>query len=107
GRALTPPARRVWHPEAYGPDGKTYDGWESRRRRHGGGVGGDGTGLEAGHAIVRRGAAGRGGGGGGVGGDGPGPAADHAIVRLGAPGRVRHVVIDTAFFRGNYPPYGS
>jgi allantoicase len=78
-RNLITPGPPVWHPEAYGPDGKTYDGWESRRRRHGGGVGGDGT----------------------------GPEADHAIVRLGAPGRVRHVVVDTAFFRGNYPPYGS
>src|SRR5258708_4353264 len=29
---------------------------------------------------------------------------DHAIVRLGCPGMVRGVVVDTAFFRGNYPP---
>jgi allantoicase len=29
---------------------------------------------------------------------------DHAIVRLGCPGVVRGVVVDTAFFRGNYPP---
>jgi allantoicase len=29
---------------------------------------------------------------------------DHAIVRLGAPGIVRGVVVDTAYFRGNYPP---
>ena len=27
-----------------------------------------------------------------------------AIVRLGAPGVVRGVVVDTAFFTGNYPP---
>jgi allantoicase len=32
---------------------------------------------------------------------------DHAIVRLGAPGVVREVVVDTAFFRGNYPPFAS
>ena len=32
------------------------------------------------------------------------PGHDHAIVRLGAPGVVRGVVVDTAFFKGNYPP---
>ncbi len=77
-RNLITPAPPVWHPDAYGPDGKTYDGWETRRRRAAG-----------------------------AGGDGTGPEFDHAIVRLGAPGVVRHVVVDTAFFRGNYPPYGS
>ncbi|TQM01814.1 allantoicase [Pseudonocardia kunmingensis] len=35
------------------------------------------------------------------------PGHDHAVVRLGAPGVVRGVVIDTAWFRGNYPPYAS
>jgi allantoicase len=37
----------------------------------------------------------------------PGPAGqtwDEAIVRLGAPGIVRGVVVDTAWFTGNYPP---
>jgi allantoicase len=36
-------------------------------------------------------------------------AADHdwAIVRLGVPGTVHTVVVDTAFFRGNYPPFVS
>jgi allantoicase len=29
---------------------------------------------------------------------------DHAIVRLGCPGVVHGIVVDTAFFRGNYPP---
>lgn len=29
---------------------------------------------------------------------------DWAVVRLGAPGIVHGVVVDTAFFRGNYPP---
>ncbi len=29
---------------------------------------------------------------------------DWAIVRLGVPGVVHGVVVDTAFFRGNYPP---
>jgi allantoicase len=32
------------------------------------------------------------------------PGHDHAIVRLGCPGIVRGVVVDTAYFRGNYPP---
>ena len=35
------------------------------------------------------------------------PGVDHAIVRLGAPGIVRGVVVDTAFFTGNYPPFAS
>lgn len=32
---------------------------------------------------------------------------DQAIVRLGLPGVVRGVVVDTAFFTGNYPPFCS
>ena len=32
------------------------------------------------------------------------PGHDHAIVRLGVAGIVHGVVVDTAFFRGNYPP---
>jgi allantoicase len=55
--------------QTFGPKGKVYDGWETRRRR------------EPGH--------------------------DHAIVRLGVAGIVRRVVIDTAYFTGNYPPYAS
>jgi allantoicase len=35
------------------------------------------------------------------------PGHDFAIVRLGAPGIVRGVVVDTAFFRGNYPSHCS
>jgi allantoicase len=35
------------------------------------------------------------------------PGSDHAIVRLGCPGVVRRVVIDTAFFTGNFPPEAS
>jgi allantoicase len=35
------------------------------------------------------------------------PGYDHAIVRLGAPGVIQGVVVDTAFFTGNYPPYAS
>jgi allantoicase len=32
------------------------------------------------------------------------PGHDHAVVRLGVAGVVRGVVVDTAFFKGNYPP---
>ncbi|MEU4740605.1 allantoicase [Actinosynnema sp. NPDC023658] len=32
---------------------------------------------------------------------------DRAIVRLGLPGVVRGVVVDTAFFKGNFPPFAS
>jgi allantoicase len=32
---------------------------------------------------------------------------DWAVVRLGAPGVVREVVVDTAFFTGNYPPFAA
>jgi allantoicase len=35
------------------------------------------------------------------------PGHDVAVVRLGAPGIVRSVVVDTAFFTGNYPPEAS
>ncbi|POM24693.1 allantoicase [Actinomadura rubteroloni] len=41
----------------------------------------------------------------------PGPSGDYghdwAVVRLGLPGVVRGVVIDTAWFTGNYPPHAS
>jgi allantoicase len=33
------------------------------------------------------------------------PGVDRAVVRLGMPGVVRGVVVDTAFFTGNYPPF--
>jgi allantoicase len=32
------------------------------------------------------------------------PGYDWALIRLGVPGVVRGVVVDTAFFKGNYPP---
>lgn len=35
------------------------------------------------------------------------PGHDWAIVRLGVPGIVHGVVVDTAFFKGNFPPYVS
>ena len=35
------------------------------------------------------------------------PGHDFAVVRLGVPGVVEGVVIDTAWFTGNYPPFAS
>lgn len=35
------------------------------------------------------------------------PGDDQAIVRLGMPGVITGIVIDTAFFKGNYPPFAS
>jgi allantoicase len=35
------------------------------------------------------------------------PGNDHALIRLGVPGVVQGVAVDTAFFRGNYPPHVS
>ncbi|HEY3608017.1 MAG TPA: allantoicase [Pseudonocardiaceae bacterium] len=32
---------------------------------------------------------------------------DWAVVRLGIPGTIHTVVVDTAFFKGNYPPFGA
>ena len=32
---------------------------------------------------------------------------DHAVVRLGAPGVIRAIVVDTSFFRGNFPSHCS
>lgn len=50
----------------FGPHGKIYDGWETRRRRT--------------------------------------PGYDWAVVALGVPGVLHEIVVDTAFFTGNYPP---
>jgi allantoicase len=36
-----------------------------------------------------------------------GPGHDWALIRLGIPGRIRGVVIDTAWFKGNFPPHAS
>ncbi|MFD0363528.1 allantoicase [Nocardia sp. GCM10030253] len=35
------------------------------------------------------------------------PGDDWAIIRLGMPGVIRGVVVDTAWFKGNYPPHVS
>jgi allantoicase len=69
----------VWREHEYTDRGKWMDGWESRRKR----VGAE---SEPGK---------------------PGSTHDFAIIRLGAPGVVRGVVVDTAFFRGNYPEHCS
>jgi len=70
---LIKPGAAVFSPSTFGHKGQVYDGWETRRRR------GPGGGL---------------------------PAADESdwvIVRLGAPGVVHAVVVDTAYFTGNFP----
>ncbi len=48
-RHLIRPEPSAWQPGTYGPDGKIYDGWETRRRRDGG---------DRDYAIVRLGAPG-------------------------------------------------
>ena len=64
----------VWKDHAYTDRGKWMDGWETRRKRP---PSGDATDLVDSH--------------------------DWCIVRLGMPGVIRGVVVDTAFFRGNFP----
>ena len=66
-------APAIWKDHAYTDRGKWMDGWETRRRR----PAGDPFGPVTGH--------------------------DWCIVRLGMPGVIRGVVVDTAFFRGNFP----
>ena len=65
----------VWKDHVYTDRGKWMDGWESRRRRPP------------------------------LAGPAPDPSGVHdwCIVRLGMPGVIRGVVVDTAFFRGNFP----
>jgi allantoicase len=70
---LITPAAPVFTPHSFGPKGQIYDGWETRRRR-----GSDGS-LPAAEAH------------------------DWVIARLGTPGVLHAVVVDTAFFTGNYP----
>lgn len=71
---LIKPGPPNFTPATFGHKGQVYDGWETRRKR---GRGGALPGAEE-H--------------------------DWAVVRLGAPGVIRAVVVDTAFFTGNYPP---
>ena len=64
-----------WREHEYTDRGKWMDGWETRRRRP----------LEAVGHPSREG------------------THDWCVVRLGMPGVIRGVVVDTAFFRGNFP----
>ena len=64
-----------WREHEYTDRGKWMDGWETRRYRPADGVA---PGRES--AVH-----------------------DWCVVRLGMPGTIRGVVVDTAFFRGNYP----
>jgi allantoicase len=74
---LIKPGAATHQGETFGHKGQLYDGWETRRRR--GPLG----------AL-------------------PGPdASDWVIVRLGAAGLVHAVVVDTAFFKGNFPQSAS
>jgi allantoicase len=70
---LINPGGPTFSPHTFGHKGQVYDGWETRRRR------GSGRSLPA---------------------DGE---HDWVIVRLGAPGVVHAVVVDTAYFTGNFP----
>ena len=71
--SLISPQPPAHQPGTFGPRGQLYDGWETRRRH-----------LPDGSL--------------------PGPDVhDWVVVRLGAPGVLRAVVVDTAFFTGNYP----
>jgi allantoicase len=70
---LINPGAPTFSPHTFGHKGQVYDGWETRRRR------GSGRSLPA---------------------DGD---HDWVIVRLGAPGVVHAVVVDTAYFTGNFP----
>jgi allantoicase len=71
---LLKPQEAVFLEGKYTDRGKWMDGWESRRRRD--------------YAYAT---------------PGPHPDFDSAIVRLGLPGIVRALVVDTAFFTGNFP----
>lgn len=64
--ALIFPGESVHDTSTFGPHGKVYDGWETRRRRR--------------------------------------PGHDWAVVQLGVTGTIHRVVVDTAHFKGNYPP---
>src|ERR1700677_3889033 len=70
---LIKPGAPVFVPNTFDAKGQVYDGWETRRRRGPGGT------------LPER------------------TAHDWAIVRLGAPGVIRSIVVDTAFFTGNFP----
>jgi allantoicase len=70
---LLKPTAPTFVPHTYDAKGQVYDGWETRRKRGPGGTLPDRT------------------------------AKDWVILRLGAPGVIRSIVVDTAFYTGNYP----
>jgi len=70
---LLKPEEAIFLDGKYTDRGKWMDGWESRRKR---------SYAESSNAY---------------------PEHDYAIIRLGLPGVVRGFVVDTAFFKGNYP----
>jgi allantoicase len=72
---LLRPHAAVWKEHEYTDRGKWMDGWETRRYRP---VDGRAPGRDS-------------------------DIHDWCVVRLGLPGIIRGVVVDTAFFRGNYP----
>ncbi len=72
---LLKPHAAVWKEHEYTDRGKWMDGWESRRYRPTDGV------APARDSDIH----------------------DWCIVRLGMPGVIKGVVVDTAWFRGNYP----
>ena len=72
---LLKPGAAVWKDHLYTDRGKWMDGWETRRFRP-------------------------------IDGVAPGPDStvhDWCVIRLGVPGVIRGIVVDTAWFRGNYP----
>ncbi|MFN0247421.1 MAG: allantoicase [Kofleriaceae bacterium] len=72
---LLKPEEAVWKDHLYTDRGKWMDGWETRRFRPTDGVA-------------------------------PGPESDihdWCVIRLGMPGVIHGIVVDTAWFRGNYP----
>ncbi|MBL1078783.1 allantoicase [Nocardia sp. 2] len=71
---LIRPEESEYSPATFGHKGQVYDGWETRRRR------------------------------GDIGAFPADDDCDTAIVRLGVPGVIKGVVVDTAWFKGNYPP---
>jgi allantoicase len=78
---LIKPGAATFSPHTFGHKGQLYDGWETRRRR--------GSGRSLPDSAY-----------GSLPADGE---HDWVIVRLGAPGVVHAVVVDTAYFTGNFP----
>ncbi len=81
-------AAAEWSEHSYGDRGKIMDGWETRRRRFDPAFGHPShDGALSPEDLANPNA----------------EAHDWCIVRLGLPGVIHGVVVDTAFFRGNYP----